>query len=212
MKLKKFLSDSDRRAIEAAVREAESRTSGEIVPTVVESSASYGWIAYRAAFAGWLAATLVAIWAHVYHPFMLEFRDTLLLQIGGLLLGWGISLLPFATRLLVSRAALAEEVDQAAHVSFVRHGLMNTRERTGVLIFVSLREHRVEILGDQGIHEKVGAAFWAQEVERIVAAIRDRRPAEGIVAAIRSIGTRLEEHFPRRADDKNELPDHLRTD
>lgn len=212
MRLKKFINAMERNAIENAVRDAEARTSGEIVPVVVAQSSGYDWIGYRSAMIGWACATLLTFWLHYHRPFLMEFWAIELLQVFGLAIGWAFSRFHFGLRFLVSREVMAEEVRQAAQGAFLRHGLVNTRDRTGVLIFVSLRERRVQILADRGIHEKVGDGFWKEEVYRIVDSIRAGRPADGIAESIRSIGIKLQAHFPRKHDDKNELPDRLRTE
>jgi putative membrane protein len=212
MRLKRFISASDRHAIENAVRAAEKNTSGQIVPAVVLRSSRYDWIGYRAALLGWVAATMVVIAAYYYRPFLLDFWETLALQVSGIVLGWILSRFHFGVRLFVSDHVLADEVSHAAHASFVHHGVVNTQDRNGVLVFVSLRERRVLILADQGIHVQAGEDFWKAETDRIVQGIRAGKPAEGIVAAIESIGGKLAAHFPPRPGQKNELPDRLRTD
>lgn len=209
MRLKRFISAHDRHAIDAAVREAEGKTSGEIVPAIVLRSSRYDWIGYRAALLGWLAATIVAFWAYFRWPFTVGLWDVEIFQVIGLFVGWLLSRFSFGARLFVPKRTLAEEVSHAAHASFLRHGLMNTRDRTGVLLFVSLRERHVQIVADKGIHEKLGEEYWKSECDRIVSAIRAGRPAEGMIAAIHSIGDKLAVHFPRRPGDKNELPNHL---
>lgn len=210
MIMDKFFDESGKRAVEAAVKEAEAESSGEIVPAVVAASSDYHWVGYRAAFLGWLAASLVTFFVHWRYPFALDFWNVYLVQAAGIVLGWAFSRTPFGFRFLISKAAIDEEVLETARSAFVAHGLMNTRERTGVLLFVSLREHRVQILGDKGIHEKVGDAFWKAEADLLVQAIREGRPADGMVQAIRDIGSKLKAHFPKRAGDTNELADELR--
>jgi putative membrane protein len=209
---KKFFSSSARKAIEAAVKEAEAKTSGEIVPVVARRCAQHDWIGYRAALIGWLAATLVALWMHYRRPFVLGYGEELALQALGLLAGWALSRFRWGLRLFVPEHVLANEVEQAAQLAFLRHGLANTRHRTGVLVYVSLRERRVHILADKGIHAKVGEAFWKEEVDRVVGSIRAGEPAAGIAGAVRSIGEKLHAHFPRQESDVNELPDSLRTE
>jgi putative membrane protein len=190
-KLKRFLSHEEQHAISLAVKEAEARSSSEIVPVVVLRSSRYDWIGYRAAIIGWAVASVVALWFYYFRPFMVDLWDIEALQLAGLLLGWVLSRFPFGVRWLVPEHTLALEVDHAAHTAFMHHGLMNTKERNGILIYVSLRERRVLILADRGVHEKVGQEYWKSEVARIVAGIREGRPAEGIVAAVRSIGEKL---------------------
>lgn len=211
MKLRKFISDQDKQAIEKAVGAAEANTSGEIVPAIVESSSGYEWVTYRAALLGWAAASLATVVMHYLHPFALEFWHIYAAQAVGLFLGWMLSRCAWTLRLLVPPSVMEQEVLEAAQGAFLRFGLTNTRDRTGVLIFVSLKEHRVQILGDKGIHEKVGTDFWKAETDRIVTAIREGRAAQGIIAAIGDIGQKLQMHFPRKSDDTNELPDRVRS-
>jgi putative membrane protein len=94
----------------------------------------------------------------------------------------------------------------------MRNGVANTHDRTGVLIYVSLRERRVQIIADTAIHAKVGTAFWDAEVKKIAEGIRAGRAAEGLASAILSIGERLAVHFPKHEGSQNELPDRLRTE
>lgn len=208
----KFIDEEGTKAIEAAVSAAEKSSSGEIVPVVVPASSAYEWIGYRAAFLGWLSASIVTFWIHYQRPFALDYWGVYAFQAAGIVLGWLFSRSPWGFRLLVPESAISEEVLETAQSAFLRHGLMNTRDRTGVLIFVSLREHRVQILADKGIHEKVGERFWKNEADQIVRSIRNGSPAEGLVLAIREIGEKLREFFPARSGDSNELPDKLRTD
>ena len=88
-------------------------------------------------------------------------------------------------------------------------GLHLTRARTGVLIFVALAERHVEIIADQGINALVPPGTWDQAVADFVARVRAGRIAEGFLAAIAVVGERLAEHFPRPADDVDELPNRL---
>jgi putative membrane protein len=143
MRIKRFLSAEDRHAIGHAVKEAEIKTSRRIVPVIVFRSSRYDWIGYRAAILGWVVASAVAAWFYFFRPFMIDLWEFEALQVAGMLIGWIVSRFPFGVRLLVSEHTLALEVDHAAHAAFMHHGLMNTPERNGVLIYVSLRERRV---------------------------------------------------------------------
>jgi putative membrane protein len=194
------------------VHEAEKHTSGQIVPAVVASSSRHDWLGHRGALLGWFAATLVTFGHYIYQPFVIESWQLQAFPIIGLIAGWGLSRFSLGVRLLAHPAALAAEVNQAAHASFVRNGVANTKDRTGVLIYVSLRERRVQIMADTAIHQKVGSAFWDAEVKRIVEGIRMGKSADGLIAAIQSIGERLSAHFPHHEGAANELPDRLRTE
>ena len=83
-----------------------------------------------------------------------------------------------------------------------------------MLIFASLRERRAVVIGDRGIHERMGDEEWKRAVEALVGGMRRGSPGDGFVAAIAIAGARLEEHFPRGAGEpiQNELPDGLKRD
>jgi uncharacterized membrane protein len=101
---------------------------------------------------------------------------------------------------------------RAAVRAFERLGMTRTRDRNGVLIFVSVRDQRVAVIGDAGIHERVPDGFWADVVLVIERHFAERRFSDGLVEGIALAGARLAEHFPHRAGDVNELPDSLSDD
>ena len=84
-----------------------------------------------------------------------------------------------------------------------------THGRTGVLIYVSLKEHRAEIVADEPIAEKVSAEVWGEAMADMLAGIKQGQLAEGIAAGVRDVGAVLAAHFPRDEEDTNELPDRL---
>jgi uncharacterized membrane protein len=98
-------------------------------------------------------------------------------------------------------------VQRAAERAFVRLGVSRTRERNGVLIFMVPSRRQFVILGDQGIHRRVGQEFWEQVVHAASQRFKAGDFTGGLVDGIGEIGRRLAEHFPRSADDVNELPD-----
>ena len=92
---------------------------------------------------------------------------------------------------------------------FLAHGLHQTEDRTGVLIFACMADHQVEIVADKGIHEKVEPAVWGEAVAALTRQMRAGRPAEGFEAAVSLCGEVLAPHFPPRPVNPNELPDRL---
>jgi uncharacterized membrane protein len=100
----------------------------------------------------------------------------------------------------------------AGQAEFTRLGMTKTAERNGVLIFVAPRSQKFAIIGDKGIHEKCGEAFWRAMAEEMTAHFKKTEFTQGIVSAIQKAGTLLGEHFPRRTDDQNELPDAVERD
>jgi uncharacterized membrane protein len=101
-----------------------------------------------------------------------------------------------------------EALARAALV-FERLGMHRTALRHGVLIYVSIEDHKLAVLGDRGIHERVGKAYWDGLLEAILAHFRGQRFRDGILHGVAEVGTVLNRHFPRRPDDVNELPDRV---
>ncbi|MGZ3695590.1 MAG: TPM domain-containing protein [Bdellovibrionota bacterium] len=208
--MNRLFQSQDLERIKVAVENAEKNTSGEIVPVITAKSVRYAWLTCLLALLGLCAGTATAIWLHHYWPFAAELSTVLALQAGGLLLGAVIGRSAIVMRLLLGDLWLEHEVTAAAQLAFVREGLFNTRDRTGILIFLSLRERKVVILADKGINEKVNPTYWDEAVKKIVKGIRDGASGEALARVILEMGDKLSEHFPRKSDDKNELSDNVR--
>jgi putative membrane protein len=84
-----------------------------------------------------------------------------------------------------------------------------TLGRTGILLYVSLKEHRADIVADEAIAAKVSPEVWGDAMAALIDHVRAGRPGEGIAEAVRQMGVVLAEHFPKGDDAVNELPDRL---
>lgn len=98
------------------------------------------------------------------------------------------------------------DVRRAAERAFTRLGMTRTRERNGVLFFVVPRRRAFVVLGDEGIHQKVGQEFWEAIAQAMSAKFREGDFTGGLEDGIRTVGEKLAAHFPHRPDDVNELP------
>jgi len=96
-----------------------------------------------------------------------------------------------------------------ARAVFARLGMHRTRERHGVLVYLAVLDRRFAVVGDEGIHDRVGAAHWEAVRDRMAERLRAEAPREALVAAVGELGRALAAHFPRRPDDSNELPDQV---
>ncbi len=106
---------------------------------------------------------------------------------------------------------MERRVQQRAAEAFITEEVFDTKDRTGVLIFLSLLEHCVLVVGDSGINAKVEQAEWADVVQTVVSSVRKGKAADGLVSAIQKCGDLLRrEGLKRRGDDQDELPDYLR--
>ena len=214
--LSRFFSPADLGRIAGAVREAERRTSGEIVPYVVGRSDGYEEAVWRGGLGFGLLC--VAAFEAVLHfttawlpvDFGTMVLATCLSAGGGMLL---VRTVPGLRRFFAGEALMSRRVSQRAGEAFLAEEVFHTRDRTGILIFVSLFEHKVLVVGDSGINAKVQPQEWEDVVGRVVSGIRAGRPADGLVDAIRQGGALLERMGVEvRPDDTDELPDTLRTE
>ena len=117
--------------------------------------------------------------------------------------------LPAVRRLFVRADRLEAVCQEQAFQEFYRLGLQKTEAATGVLVFVSLLEHRVIVLGDEGIDAVVEPGAWDHVTDAALGPIAGGRLADGLVAAVDAAGEVLAEHFPWKDGDRNELPDRL---
>ncbi|MBM3412033.1 MAG: TPM domain-containing protein [Bacteroidetes bacterium] len=108
-----------------------------------------------------------------------------------------------------SKCSYINAADRAAEL-FLQLEMHKTAARNGVLFYLAIKDRQIAIWGDQGIHEKLGTAFWQLQVDRIISAFQAKDPTLGICLAIQEIGAALHTHFPYEGDkDKNELSDEL---
>jgi uncharacterized membrane protein len=116
-------------------------------------------------------------------------------------------------RVFVTSQGLGGEkvVDRAA-ARFEKLGMTATRERNGVLLYFAPHAQEFAIVGDKGIHEKCGEAFWGAIASGIREKLKEGRFTEAVVGAIEKTGRTLALHFPRRPDDPNELPNEVGRD
>jgi uncharacterized membrane protein len=94
---------------------------------------------------------------------------------------------------------------------FAELGMHRTRERNAVLIYLALADHRLAVVGDAGVHARVGDGYWDRLRDLLVERLRQGRAREGLIEAVDEVGRTLRAHFPRRPDDTNELSDQVST-
>jgi putative membrane protein len=203
-----FLSEADHGRIRTAVVAAEEKTAGEIVCMVVSSSYHYPLANVLGATAAALPMSLLGThflgaWLWIGSQNMWLFLS--LFTICFALFHWAVERFPALKRRLISRREIEEEVEEAAINAFFRRGLYRTRDANGVLLFISVFEHKVWLLADRGIHEKVPQDEWDALVGQVTHGIREGHRADAICGAIEAIAQRLEAHFPFKPDDTNEL-------
>ena len=219
-----LISQADHDRVSAAVQEAEAHTSGEIVTIVARRSDSYhdvglSWaaaavflaLALMAAFPAQLRTFLSSLlldWDHELADWKLLLGLTAILILKFLVVRYLLAIMPLRM-LMTPRATKAPRVPRRAILLFRTAAEARTRGRTGVLIYLSLDEHRAEIVADRAINDKVAPEAWGDAMAALIDAIRAGQPGEGLAQAVAQVGSVLSTHFPREQDDINELPDRL---
>jgi len=222
------LSPTELSAIEAAVREAETRTTGEIYCVVAEESSDYGEtpLAWAGGVALLAPAILLIAGVHVSIPDFFStwsaaqvgeaietsVRNALIgtIVLQGILFAATalIVTIPSVRRALTPRGLKRDRVRRRAAEQFLAKNLHLTRDRTGVLIFVSLGEHMAELIADEGIAQHVEPKVWDQAMAALTEGLKRGQPAAGFAAAVGLCADVLAERFPaREGDNPNELPD-----
>ena len=199
-----LISANDEERISAAITAAERKTSGEIVAVVADQSSRYQHIPFM-----WAALlALIIPWPFIHFtwmPVQMIFLIQLLVFLGLLALAWH----PRVRISLVPKSILNANTRRRASEQFLAQNLHTTEGRTGVLLFVSLAEKRVEIIADSGIDALVPKGTWQKIVDQLTTEIGAGRAVDGFEHAIKQIGDQLAAHFPPGDADPNELPDHL---
>ena len=219
-----YLNEEQHKIVSTAVKEAELTTSGEIVTVLADRSDDYTDVALWWSLG--LSFTAMSLFAAIPEPF-LNLWDAL---IGGWSHEWttgelasmtiGLGLLTFVIVLGAQQWQPLKFLlvpnplkTSRAHEEAIKHFKVGAERRTagatGVLIYLSMREHRAEIVADDSIAEKVDAEVWGEAMGDMLVRIRKGHIAEGMAAGVRDVGFVLSQHFPRGEDDENELPDRL---
>lgn len=212
--IKDLFDEDDLKRIREAARDAEGRTSGEIVAYLVNRVDDHEEAVWKAAALGALAAAAIggfSNWLGDFWGLPTVLWMTLPAFAGGSLGYLLASFSPTVERWLIAASSLDRRIRLRAEAAFLEEEIFATRERTGILIFVTLFEHRAMILADSGIHQKVDQGVWQTLVTSLVEGIRRDRTTDALVEIIGRCGALLEEHgVARREDDRDELANEPR--
>jgi putative membrane protein len=198
------ISEQDRERISAAIRAAEAKTSGEIVCVLAQASSDATGLPILLAALG----ALVLPWLLVASTALTVHR-ILLLQVAVFFALAVVLCLPRVRVALLPRRARRAVAHRVALEQFAIRGVARKKDRSGILIFVSLAEHYARIVADEGIAAHVPQAQWQGAVDMLVAQCGSGHIADGFISAIDTCGTVLAAHFPRTAGSRDELPDRI---
>jgi putative membrane protein len=218
------VTDEDRAKVAAAIAKAEGSTAGEIVAVETPISDAYHDVALHWAMVPLFAVLAWAAWRPTalvwWHDFLFGgwSPDPTLSQLLTLLMVFAA--LKFTVALLILKwmplrlfltpgATKHRRVRRRAIAIFQAAAAGRTAHKTGVLIYLSLAERRAEIVADEAILKVTDEHTWGEAMTELITHVREGRVGDGIVAAVERVGAVLSDHFPRLADDTNEIPDKL---
>ncbi len=201
-----FFSEEEKERIRRAVEAAEQETSGEIATMVVDHSDRYheaevlGGVLVSGLVALIVAAASghVSIWTYIPLVCILYVPARVL-----------FIRIPRLKHPFINKQRMMHAVRERAVRAFFEKKLHKTRDESGILIFISLLERKVWILGDRGVDRKIPHESWQALAGEVSAGIREGRGCEALCTVIAKCGKVLAAHFPKKEDDTNELPDDV---
>jgi len=206
--------------IRETVREAESNTTGEIALALIPESSDYSFrellastvlgvatFALLLPFHGALAALLDRTFWHLPAWYITAFYGMAAFAVTALF--FLVANMPAIDRIVVPRKERTRAVYSRAVRHFAESGVYATRDRSGILVFISLMEREVRILADSGISAKIAQEEWNEIAKDLAEGIKAGRSAKAIEDAVRHCGKLLANNFPAKRDNPNELPDGL---
>lgn len=200
-----ILTDSEKSAISEAIKNAESQSTGELVTVIAEASDDYWFIPS-------LWASLIALLVPALIILVGTWWDTSTVFSAQIAVFLGLVVvfrIPVLKHALVPKSIKRLRASRVAREQFFIQGLQNTQGRTGILLFVSVAEHYVEVIADKGINDVVPAGTWDKVVNNFISKVKAGQHAQGFIAAINDCGEIMRQHFPAADVNPNELPNHL---
>jgi putative membrane protein len=217
------LTAEDHERVSLAIAAAEAKSDGEIIAITADQSDAYHDVGLHWAVLAMVAVLAffaampqqLAVWHDRIQGWSAEpaMRELLTLLLFFALLKFLAVLFLLKWRplrmLLTPGSTKTRRVRRRAIMLFKTGAERRTVGRTGILIYLSMAEHRAEIIGDESITKVTTPETWGEAMAALLTHVKAGRPGDGIVAAVEMIGQVLAEHFPKSSEDSNEIPDKL---
>lgn len=205
----KFFSEYEKNQISETIKLVEKKTIGEVAVMVVDSSDEYrdAEVLGGMSLGSFLAFLITfyflhsSLWWYIPLSFVMFFPSLLV-----------VHKIPFLKRAFISKKRQEKAVFQRTIRAFYEKGLYKTRQNTGVLFFISLFEHKVWVLADKGIYEKIQQEKLNNFAKKVTEGIKQKRACNALCEAILEAGELLALHFPITPGDVNELTDKVITE
>ena len=215
-----ILNEEDVKNIGKAVKKAEKNTSGEIATAFINESDDYAkYELFFALIIGFIYFAILLMFSgkveDAIQNLFWSYTSNYLIMFYGFSTFIVISIFYFIAnisqidRLIVPKKVMEEKVKNRATRYFVESGVYETRDRTGILIFISVLERRIELIADSGINKKIAQSKWNDIVTHIINGVKNKKLSNNLIEAIDECGKLLSKYFPIKEDDENELVDEI---
>jgi putative membrane protein len=205
----RLIKEGDSSKVSAAVAKAEKQTSGEIVPIIVRRSSTIGHVPFLLTL---ILLVALLVFEVPQLPVFARYNLNWILFFVALfcfLISIPLSKSIWVQRMLVSQTDQKFQVEERALLEFYQTGIVNTKARTGILLFLSVMERKAVVLADEAIAQKLPPETWTEICQVMVQGVKKGETAEGLTQAIEICGQVLAKHFPAQELNPNELKDHL---
>lgn len=210
--LNKYLTSDEILKLEQEIADVELLTQAEIMPVIVSSSSSYSYLKVNLMLFTAFIFTLLAdiLIPHLYWDHGV--KSLISLSIGFLIVFF---LAPWLAKnrciksFFVFGSEKSEQVFKRARIEFYENRITNTKEKIGVLIFISMIEHQVVILADKKISDALPEDTWQKSVNIIIKNMKSKKMFEGLSLGLKELSLPLIKHFPVKPNDKNELSNQV---
>lgn len=207
--LNKYISANEVQKLEHQVADIESQCDVEIVPVVVRSSSEYAQTRIT------LALISIIIFLEAYNLLNIQWSwdgklNAIIFAATFAVVTFG--LVPLLAKngwvqmVLTHRFVEAEQCWKRAEVEFYSGRVSKTKKDNGILIYISMLEHRVIVRCDKSINDKIDGSLWAEVVKQIISGTRRKKMADGLSEALNTMRGLLITHFPLRDSKENEIP------
>ena len=220
LKKKYSFTEENLKKIQNAVALAEKTTDGEIALAITPSCSNYGfWELIFAVVMGLITSACLIPFSSkiktlidsIYWD-MNDYHFTfwiMMIVFISILFFYLIANIPFVDRLIIPKRAKKRAVYNKAIKTFVHSGVYKTKSNTGILLFFSVLERKIQIIADAGIASKISQKTWKDLASSLAEGFKSKNPTDTIVKAIEECGQILAKEFPAQDENPNELPDGL---
>jgi len=212
--MKKYIfTNEEKHRVKEAVESLEKESCGEIVPFFTRKSDYYDEVSWHlSSILGIGGLAIISLLSYVWLLPSLSFLEAFIVILGLMIFGYFMPILfPILKRVFISEGRMMEMISLRAKEAFLNEKVYDTKERVGILIYVSRLEHVVLVIGDEGINERVQKEDWEKVVSLITDGLKHKKIGDGLVNGINHCkDLLLKNGFIRKDSDTNELSNELR--